>query len=342
MKRPHHGSAGEAPAHESVVVIGNFDGVHRGHQAVLEAVGRVARERQLAPKLLTFEPHPAVTLGRQPPALLTRLARKIELCERACPGIEVVVREFTTAFAAQTPAEFAERVLTTELGARAVMVGLNFRFGRGRSGGTAELEEFGRKLGFELLAEPLVCDDAGPWSSSRVRQHIASGDVEGAMRMLGRPHMVSGVVAHGDARGRTIGFPTCNLPDVAEALPPNGVYAVLVDRVTAGKAEALAKGVANLGVRPTVRTTPFAPSGEWGPRRAAGGEARALLEVHLFDVQEDLYGAELRVHLLARLREEQRFAGLDELRAQIARDAAAARVVLAEWQPDEALGGAWS
>lgn len=318
MRRPHHGLG-------SVVVIGNFDGVHRGHQAVLEAVGRLGHERELAPKLLTFEPHPAVTLGRPAPALLTRWPRKIELAGRACPGVEVVVREFTSEFASQTPEEFVARVLVGELGARAVMVGLNFRFGRGRSGGTAELEAFGERHGFELLAEPLVCDDAGPWSSSRVRALIAAGDVEGAMRMLGRPHMLSGSVAHGDARGRTIGFPTCNLPDVAEALPANGVYAVLVDRLDDGRAVALAKGVANLGVRPTV---------------AAG--TKPLFEVHLFDRDESLYGVDLRVHLVARLREEKRFAGLDELKAQIARDALEARTALADWEPDDTLGGAYS
>ncbi len=318
MKRPHHGQG-------SVVVIGNFDGVHRGHQAVLEAVGRLGHERSLTPRLLTFEPHPAVTLGRPAPALLTRLPRKIELAERACPGVEVVVREFTAEFASQTPEEFVSRVLAAELGARAVMVGLNFRFGRGRSGGIAELEAFGRRYDFELLAEPLVCDDAGPWSSSRVRQLIATGDVEGAMRMLGRPHMLSGTVARGDQRGRTIGFPTCNLPDVAEALPPNGVYGVLVDRVEEGRATALAKGVANLGVRPTVATA-----------------AKPLLEVHLFDRDESLYGAELRVHLAARLRDERKFPGLDALRAQIAADAAAARAALADWEPDDILGGAYA
>jgi riboflavin kinase/FMN adenylyltransferase len=318
MKRPLHHQG-------SVVVIGNFDGVHRGHQAVLEAVGRVAHERELAPKLLTFEPHPAVTLGRTPPALLTRLPRKIELIERACRGIEVVVREFTREFSSQSPEEFVRSVLVQELGARAVMVGLNFRFGRGRSGGIRELDQFGASHGFELLAEPLVCDDAGPWSSTRVRELIAAGDVQGATRMLGRPHMLSGTVAHGDRRGRTIGFPTCNVPDVAEALPPNGVYAVLVDRVVDGQVTALAKGVANLGVRPTVNAV-----------------SQPLLEVHLFDLDQDLYGAFLRVHLVIKLRDEQRFSGLDQLEEQIARDATAARDALSDWEPDDEIGNAWA
>ena len=136
----------------SLVVIGNFDGVHRGHQAVLHAVARIAKARGLAPRLLTFDPHPAVTLGRRAPALLTGLERKRQLVDRACPGIEVVVREFTRDFASQTPEQFAEQVLRHELDTRLVMVGSNFRFGRGRSGGIHDLERLGRELGFDTMA----------------------------------------------------------------------------------------------------------------------------------------------------------------------------------------------
>jgi riboflavin kinase/FMN adenylyltransferase len=309
----------------ALVVIGNFDGVHRGHQAVLGAVARLARQRGLRPRMLTFEPHPAVTLGREPPPLLTTLERKRELVEQACPGIDVVVRAFTHEFAQQTPAEFAERVLSHELGAKLVMVGVNFRFGRDRSGGIAELDELAGRHGFEVVAEPLVSDAAGPWSSTRVRQLVAAGAVDEALEILGRPHMLSGHVARGDQRGRTLGFPTCNIADAPEARPAHGVYAVLVDRVEDGRARALAKGVANIGVRPTVAT--------------GGG---ALLEVHLFDIDEDLYGATLRVHFVARLRGEQRFAGLDELRRQIAHDSSEARRILREHAPDPAVDGAWA
>jgi riboflavin kinase/FMN adenylyltransferase len=308
---------------ESAVVIGNFDGVHRGHQAVLATLLAYADERGLTPRVLTFEPHPAVTLGRTPPPLLTRIERRLELLTRACPGVEVIVREFTRAFSEQSARAFVEDVLVGELGARAVMVGQNFRFGRGREGGLEELAAFGREHGFELLAEPLVSDAMGPLSSTRVRERLAAGDLDSAASILGRPHLVSGIVEHGHKRGRTIGFPTCNVRAIDEALPPDGVYAVLVDVVIEGKARALGRGVANLGVRPTI-----------------AGEGARLLEVHVFDYAGDLYGATLRVHLVRRLREERRFAGLDALKEQIARDADDARQALAGAVVDVTLG-AW-
>ena len=304
---------------DALVVIGNFDGVHRGHQAVLAAVSSLAKERSLRPKMLTFSPHPAVTLGRAAPALLTTDARKRELIERACPGIDVVVQAFTKEFAAQSPQDFVERVLLAELGTKAVMVGLNFRFGKGRAGAIDDLQRFGEQHGFDALAEPLVSDSQGAWSSTRVRGLIAAGDLDGAAEILGRPHMLSAVVAEGDKRGRTLGFPTCNLKDCPEAMPPFGVYAVLVDRAGGG---ALAKGVANIGVRPTVDQSPSSP----------------LLEVHLFDIDEDLYGEHLRVHLIKRLRDEQRFAGLDALKAQIGKDSDAARAALVNAEPDPIHG----
>lgn len=307
----------------SLVVIGNFDGVHRGHQAVLTAVARRSAERQLAPKMLTFEPHPAVTLGRQPPALLTTIDRKRELVKRACPGIELVVREFTREFAAQSPEQFVDRILVDQLAAKVVMVGRNFRFGAQRAGGIDDLERLGAQRGFEVFAEPLVSDSQGAWSSTRARGLIAAGDMRGAAQVLGRPHMVSGQVAHGEQRGRTLGFPTCNLPDMAEALPPFGVYAVLVDVVDNGVAHALAKGVANIGVRPTV-----------------GGTTAPLLEAHLFDLERDLYGCVLRVHLVVKLRDEQRFPGLEALKAQIAADCERAREALGTYPPDDAAAGA--
>ncbi|MEM1029825.1 MAG: bifunctional riboflavin kinase/FAD synthetase [Myxococcota bacterium] len=315
---------------DALVVIGNFDGVHQGHQALLARVGREAAEQNLRPRLLTFEPHPAVTLGRGAPARLSTLARKLELIERACPGIDVVVKAFTRAFAGLSPQAFVREVVLDELRARMVVVGENFRFGKGRAGGIDELKSYGRTHGFEARAERLVSDEAGAWSSSRVREHIAAGDMPSAAAILGRPHMLSGRVAPGDRRGRTIGFPTCNLPDVTEALPPHGVYAVLVDRATTDvetsreKATVLGKGVANLGVRPTVKEAQPAP----------------LLEVHLLDHEGDLYGEHLRVHVVANLRRERRFDGVDALRAQIARDVAAAREALHDAAPRR--DGAWA
>jgi len=317
---------------KSLVVIGNFDGLHRGHRAVLEEAARIAHERGLAPIVLTFAPHPAEVLGREAPPLLTPLPRKIALCERAAEGMRVSVARFDRDFAAQSPRAFAERVLGA-LDARVVMVGQNFRFGKGRAGDLAELERLGHELGFEARTHALVGDASGPWSSTRAREAIARGDLDEARRVLGRWHALSGVVTQGDQRGRTIGFPTANILDAKEALPPLGVYAVLVDRLPPEEdargehgATMLGKGVANLGVRPTV--DPAA--------------SRPRLEVHLFDRSDDLYGARLRVHLVQRLRGEVRFPGLDALKAQIARDAADARRALDDAAPDPEAAGAWA
>lgn len=312
----------------SLVVIGNFDGLHRGHRAVLDEAARIAGERGLRPIVLTFDPHPAEVLGRKAPPLLTPLARKIALCERAAPGLSVSVAHFDRAFAAQSPRAFAERVLG-DLDARVVMVGQNFRFGAQRAGDFAELGRLGEELGFETRTHALVGDTHGAWSSTRAREAIARGDLEEARAILGRWHALSGTVVAGDRRGRTIGFPTANIVDAPEALPPFGVYAVLIDRLPEeGErgATRLGRGVANLGVRPTVD-----PSA-----------ARPRLEVHVFDVDQDLYGARLRVHLVRHLRPEQRFAGLDALKAQIARDAEDARRAVLDITPDPEAGAAWA
>jgi len=326
---------GAAAPPGSLVIIGNFDGVHRGHQALLADAVAEAGRRGLQPLALTFHPHPALVLGRTPPPTLTTLPRKLELLARAQPAVRVVVATFDRAFSEQGPEEFVRAVLVDRLGARVVVVGDNFRFGHRRAGDFAALARLGEVHGFETRAHPLVGDAEGAWSSTRVREAIARGDLEDAARMLSRPHMLSGVVVQGDRRGRTIGFPTCNLAEVAEALPAFGVYATLVDRVVeeggglegaAPRAVALARGVMNLGVRPTVKDP---------------ATARPSAEVHLLDHDEDLYGARLRVHLIARLRPERRFAGLDELRAQIGRDAGDARALLGPLGEDPEARGAW-
>jgi riboflavin kinase / FMN adenylyltransferase len=311
------------------VAIGNFDGVHRGHRAVLAEAARIAGERSLAAVVMTFDPHPAEVLGRKAPALLTPLARKIALCERAAPGVHVAVTRFDRAFAAQSPRAFAEAALGS-LRARVVMVGQNFRFGAQRAGDFAELTRLGEELGFETRPHELVGDAQGPWSSTRAREAIARGDLDEARRILSRWHALSGTVVGGDRRGRTIGFPTANIVDAPEALPPLGVYAVAVDLLPPAEGEAgavmLGRGVANLGVRPTVAEAPAAPR----------------LEVHLFDLDRDLYGARLRVHLVGAIRPEKRFSGLDALKAQIADDAARAREILANVTPDPEAGRAWA
>ncbi|MFT3768022.1 MAG: bifunctional riboflavin kinase/FMN adenylyltransferase [Minicystis sp.] len=340
MNFQEHAASARAP--RRVVAIGNFDGVHLGHQTLLRDVAEDAARRGLEPAVLTFAPHPLAVLGRPVPPALTSLGRKLELVRRTAPAIVPFVRRFDAAFAAQAPETFVVETLVQKLAAEVVVVGKNFRFGRDRRGDFAELARLGEAHGFTTRSHELVGDGGGAWSSSRTREAIARGDLDDAARMLGRPHMIAGLVVEGDKRGRTIGFPTCNLAEVGEALPPFGVYAVLVDREPpagaaggalpelstvppASGATALALGVANIGVRPTVKE----------------GETRPSVEVHLFDTSADLYGARLRVHLVRRLRAEQRFAGLDALKAQIARDAAAAREALAGLAPDPAAGGAW-
>ncbi len=287
----------------SLVIIGNFDGVHRGHQAVLEAGAREARMRGLRPLVLTFHPHPVEVLRRSQRAMLTTIDHKIELIRRVDSTLRVVVEPFTLELAAIPASEFVENILVEQLGAGVVIVGQNFRFGADRVGDLRLLCELGERLGFQARAERLVGDDAGVFSSSRVRAALAEGALECAERMLGRPHALSGQVVRGDERGRTLGTPTANLDQVREVLPPRGVYACLVDQLGAGSGGLNRAGaVANLGVRPTF------------------GSGSSSLEVHILEFDGDLYGARLRVHLLKRLRDELRFNGPEQLREQIRQD----------------------
>jgi len=312
--RPLDERAEHADGRGTVVVIGNFDGVHRGHRAVLtEAVGE-ARARGLHACVLTFDPHPAGVLGRTAPPMLTTLDRRAELM--GALGVELVyVRRFDLAFAASSPERFARELLAGGLMARVVVVGQNFRFGAKRSGDLATLQALGAQLGFEARAHAMACDAEGPFSSTRVRDAVRAGDLGVAEAVLGRPHALSGVVARGRQLGRTLGFPTANLGSVPELLPPDGVYVVEVEEVSvAGPRRG---GVMNVGLRPTVA------------RGDAPGTPARTIEAHVFDFDGDLYGKHLRVHLVGHLRAEQRFDGVEALRAQITADAAAARELLA-------------
>lgn len=305
----------EAVSGSSIVVIGNFDGVHKGHQAVLRQARALAAKYSSESRcvVLTFDPHPSEVLGRGPKPRLTTMPRRIELL-RANGADEVVVEPFTTELAAWEPERFARELLADRLGARAVVVGTNFRFGHNRAGDFDTLSTLGAQHGFEAVAAAMTGDSEGPFSSTRVRTALAAGDVSRAAELLGRPHSLGGIVVKGDQRGRTIGFPTANLDGVEEMLPAYGVYAIRVDLGQPG-GPALHDGVANIGMRPTV------------------GGASLRIEAHVFDYAGDLYGAPIRIELVERLRGEQKFAGIDELRAQIANDADAARRALAA-KPD--------
>jgi riboflavin kinase/FMN adenylyltransferase len=284
----------------TTVVIGNFDGVHRGHQAVLKQARAIADRGGFRVVVLTFDPHPREVLGGNARPRLTTLQRRVELL-RERGADEVVVEPFTLEFAAWSPERFARELLAARLGARAVVVGQNFRFGAKRAGDLEKLRELGVELGFSAAIAEVAGDAQGAFSSTRVRAAISAGDLAEAAAVLGRPHSISGIVEKGDRLGHKIGFPTANLGGVVEMLPPHGVYAI-----RAGERA----GVMNIGVRPTV-----------------GGTALRI-EAHLFDFDGDLYGQSLRTDLVARLRGEQKFDGLEALKAQIANDVEAARAAL--------------
>ncbi len=296
-------------ARGTLVAIGKFDGVHLGHARLLASAASRAEARGLLPVVLTFEPHPAIVLGRAAPPVLTLLPEKAALLRQVAPELVVIAQRFDREYAARTPDEFAREVLLDRLGARAVVVGQNFRFGRGRTGTFDTLRALGDELGFEVWAEPIAGDTRGRWSSTRVRESLQAGDVADATAVLGRPYALGGIVVEGQRLARTLGFPTANLSQVATALPSYGVYAVRVSRIDDGVVTPLGGGVANIGDRPTL---------------AAG----FCVEAHVLDRSLDLYGARVALELIARLRGETRFSGVAELSAQIARDVEHARRAL--------------
>lgn len=290
----------------SVVTIGNFDGVHRGHQILLRRAVETADARQVRSVAVTFDPHPAAVV--RPDAAPLLLQPIEQRCDRlAEAGVDLVlVLPFTRELASLSPEAFIAEVLVEPLQAVRVIVGTNFRFGHRAQGDVVTLVEQGEHHGFEVEAVTLLELDGVPISSSAVRDHLRAGDVAWTARALGRPHQLHGTVVPGDARGRTIGFPTANLDvPVQRVVPADGVYA---GRVHIDDEHYL--GVVNIGVRPT-----FA------------GEQRRI-EVHLLDAEVDLYGRELDVTLEHRIRGEQRFAGVAELVAQIDLDVARARELL--------------
>jgi riboflavin kinase/FMN adenylyltransferase len=290
----------------------------------LSRVLEEAKTLGLKPVVLTFHPHPSEVLGQAARPVLTPIERKIELLARLSPELSIVVEPFTSELASRTPREFAEGLLKDQLGAKRVVVGENFRFGRGRAGEARALSEMGRELGFEARTEPLFIDASGIVSSTRIRDLLSAGAVEQAAELLGRPHALSGDVVHGEAMARKLGVPSANLANIPELLPARGVYTALVDRREQGVYRALGTAVVNIGIRPTL------------------GEGELRVEAHVLDQQLELYGAELRIHIVERLREELRFPGIEALKAQLAADVSNARQRLAAHRPDPAAAGAWS
>ncbi|NEV60993.1 bifunctional riboflavin kinase/FAD synthetase [Thiorhodococcus minor] len=294
-----------------VATIGNFDGVHVGHRTVFQRLMARGRELGLPATVITFEPQPMELFAPDAaPARLTRLREKLKAI-RAC-GIErVMVLEFNQKLAAMEARTFVQRLLIEGLGVRFLLVGDDFRFGRGRTGDFALLQRMGREAGwsnagFEVEDLHTITHGEERISSTRVRDALARGDLEQAQYLLGRPYTMEGRVVHGDKRGRTIGFPTANINLHRRVSPVRGVYAVRVH----GLDQAGWPGVANIGTRPTVD----------------GLSAR--LEVHLFGLDRQIYGQHLEVELALKLRDEKKFDSFDALKTQIQRDAEAARAYL--------------
>lgn len=287
--------------------MGNFDGVHRGHQSVLD----VARHACAAPLgVLTFEPHPRDYFAPDAPPfrLMNSESRANRLARLDVSHLYEL--PFGPVLAGLSPEAFARQVLVEGLGAAHVTVGRDFRFGARRAGDAEMLADLGAALGFGVTVAPLIGDSAGDFSSTAIRAALAEGRPRDAERMLGHWHRIDGEVLHGAARGRDLGWPTANLSVEGLHLPRLGVYAVLVDVLT-GPQKGPWQGVASLGVRPMF------------------GKNHPNLEVHLFDFKGDLYGQHLSVALVDFLRDEVVFDGLPALTAQIERDAAQARSVLA-------------
>jgi riboflavin kinase/FMN adenylyltransferase len=292
------------PEHRGcAATIGNFDGVHLGHQSVLARLVEQGREQQLPVALVTFEPAPREYFAPDfAPSRLTRFREKLEALQH-CGIDRVVCLHFDERLANLDPHQFIQRILLDGLDVKYLVVGDDFRYGKARSGNFEMLQAAGREHGFPVNNTHTFCVGTERVSSTRIREALQQGDLSGAAAMLGRPYWMSGRVAHGDKRGRTIGYPTANIFLHRNSVPVAGVFAVQMHGID----EQALRGVANVGNRPTV----------------AG--KRSLLEVHLFDFDREIYGRHVQVSFLEKLRPEQKFDSFDLLKQQIHKDAQQAR-----------------
>jgi riboflavin kinase / FMN adenylyltransferase len=277
------------------IAIGNFDGLHLGHQVLLSKLMQTAQQQQLRPAVMTFEPHPREFFSPlNAPARLSSLREKLEYFSQL--GIQdVFVCRFNQRFASISAEDFMHQILRQSLNAQAILVGEDFRFGAKRMGSVQSFID----AGFDLIHFPQVEVEGQRVSSTLVRNALASGDLDQAQQLLGRPYSISGKVVHGAQRGRKLGFPTANVHMRHERPALTGVYAVKLDGL---------HGVANLGVRPTIVGVP-----------------KLMLEVHVFDFNGNLYDKQVHVEFLHKIRDEMKFDGLDALKAQIGKDAAIAK-----------------
>ncbi len=291
----------------SVIAVGAFDGLHRGHQALLAQVTGRAQALQCSPVVVSFEPLPRAFFSPEPLPRLSSVRDKLRGFDAA--GMEhALLLRFNRALTLMSAEDFVRRVLVERLAAREVWVGGDFRFGHKRAGDVALLDRMGAESGFRACAMPEVQMHGARVSASRVRALLAAGEFAGAGVLLGRPFVIDGKVQYGNQLGRTLGYPTANIHLHKRVSPVQGIFAV---RVGLGESACSWPGVASLGVRPTVNQA-----------------SRPLLEVHLFDFEGDLYGQRMAVEFVAKLRDEQKFDGLEPLKAQMALDSSMAREVL--------------
>lgn len=300
-----------------VATIGNYDGVHLGHQAVLRQLKRHAEIMELPATVITFEPHPQEFFSEvQAPTRLTSFREKLEMLKQQDID-RVLCLRFQRAIADLTAERFIRQILARDLGIKRLIIGDDFRFGKGREGDVRMLRAYGGELGFDVIPTEARLLDGARVSSSSIRERLGNSQFEEAQSLLGRYFSISGRVAHGAKRGRKLGFPTANINLGKRVVPLRGVFAVSVK----GADEFIHLGVANLGTRPVF------------------DEKKLLLEAHLFDFDKEFYGKHISVEFFKRLRDEQKFSSIDELTAQIAADIKAARAFFANASRPRAAGG---
>jgi riboflavin kinase / FMN adenylyltransferase len=287
------------------VALGNFDGVHLGHQEIIRRTVASAHAKNREAVVYTFDPHPRVVLNKVPelPKITTAVERAL-IIEQF--GIDVLIlAEFTTEFASQSPRDFVHNILVEELGTRHVFIGENYRFGKNRAGTPETLRSLGPELGFQVHVVPPVMVEGSLVSSSKTRELITAGRIREANLLLGREFTLQGKVIHGHHRGKGLGFPTANIKPEPKIVPPEGVYAVYCQ-----VGDSHYRGVMNIGKNPTFE------------------DRRLSYEVHILDFDRNIYGEILTVFLVDRLRPEIRFANVDQLRAQIQHDVQRGREIL--------------
>jgi riboflavin kinase/FMN adenylyltransferase len=298
-----------------IITIGNFDGVHLGHQAIFRTLVQRAREIGGTSVVLTFDPHPLKVLAPQYcPPLITSTAKKLSLLA-ACNLDIVLCLPFTQELADLTPTAFVQSVLVGTIGIREIYVGYNFAFGKGREGTIALLQALGGQQGFRVHTVTPIAVEGRVVSSSGIRQWIQQGSVHEAARLLGRPYSLSGTIVEGFQKGRELGFPTANVRSTAELIPGRGVYAVLVE----WRAQRF-EGVANIGYNPTF------------------GRTQLSIEIHLFNFSKQLYAETVEVFFVKKIRDEQAFPSVSDLVQQIGRDVEVAHTLLTAHHVEASLG----